>query len=340
MKRCELCGRKISNNKYNFGIGCLKKTCLTMNIDGIKNSNGEEELNKRIRQLCNKERLPMSQSNMLTNRYLTLKTLEEVPLKEYDKYKKLLKQDIEKIGRTTKAEELESFKLISLKQANEVKKQYNKHKNFFEKMMDGDYDILQNLSFDIVRFSFSKYYSNKPYLNETTQRAQYFIWKSIAISFKTIGFTFSGKCLENSLKKSSEDIEISTGKIVDNIKEDSNFKDKVNEILKKYSNDTIFDTKETIRFSDGDLLLALHDATLNVIGEKQSNETYNLRIEISDVYDFTDYKEIQEIIGGNVSLLERLGNIANNIAMISTSCNVIREYGIKIKFDMNSEELN
>ena len=127
---------------------------------------------------------------------------------------------------------------------------------------------------------------------------------------------------------------------LDNIKEDSNFKDKVNEILKKYSNDTIFDTKETIRFSDGDLLLASHDATLNVIGEKQSNETYNLRIEISDVYDFTDYKEIQEIIGGNISLLERLGNIANNIAMISTSCNVIKEYDIKIKFDMNSEELN
>ena len=46
-----------------------------------------------------------------------------------------------------------------------------------------------------------------------------------------------------------------------------------------------------------------------------------------------NYKERQESIGGNIGLLERLGNIANNIAMISTSCNVIKEYNIDIKFD-------
>lgn len=46
MKKCMLCGRKISNIRYNFGIGCLKRTCLLMNIDGIKNLNGEAELNR------------------------------------------------------------------------------------------------------------------------------------------------------------------------------------------------------------------------------------------------------------------------------------------------------
>lgn len=75
MERCMLCGRKISNTKYNFGIGCLKKTCLSMHIDDIKNLNGEAELNRKIMYLCNKKRLPKAQSSMLTNRYLTLKYL-------------------------------------------------------------------------------------------------------------------------------------------------------------------------------------------------------------------------------------------------------------------------
>ena len=201
MERCILCGRKISNTKYNFGIGCLRKVCLSMEMDGIKSLSGQTELDRNIMKLCNKPRLPRPQSDMLTDRYLTLKILNEVPLEEYNEYKNLLQQDIEKIGKTTLIEELESFNVISLKQAREISKQYKKHENFFDKMMNGDYDIFQNLSFDIVRFSFSKYYSNKPYLNETTQRSQYFIWKVLAMSFKAIGFTFSGKCLENSLKR-------------------------------------------------------------------------------------------------------------------------------------------
>ncbi len=32
MERCILCGRKISNTRYNFGLGCLKKMCNRVNI--------------------------------------------------------------------------------------------------------------------------------------------------------------------------------------------------------------------------------------------------------------------------------------------------------------------
>jgi len=339
MERCILCGRKISNTQYNFGIGCLKKMCLSMEMDGIKSLSGQTELDRNIMKLCNKPRLPRPQSDMLTDRYLTLKLLNEVPLEEYDNYKSLLQRDIDKIEKSTKVEELESFKQISLKQANEISKQYKKHENFFEKMMNGDYDVVQNLSFDIVRFSFSKYYRNKPYLNETTQRSQYFIWKVLAMSFKAIGFTFSGKCLENSLKRSPKDMEITSGSIVNKIKRDKKFIDKINKIIRENSQKTKFIVKDKVKFDDGDLLLALHKVTLNVIGEKQINNTWNLKIELTDKYDFTDYKEINEIIGGDTSILERLGNIANNIAMISTNCNVIREYNINIKFNMDNWEV-
>ena len=319
MERCILCGRKIKETKYNLGLGCLKKVCLSMEMDGIKNLSGQTELDRNIMKLCNKPRLARPQSDMLTDRYLTLKILNEVPLQEYNSLKEILQQDIDKIEKSTKFEEIESFNLISLKQANEISKQYNKHKSFFEKMIDGDYDAIQNLSFDTIRFSFSKYYSDKPYLNETTQRSQYFIWKSLAILFKSIGFTFSAKCLENSLKRSPKDMNIVKGRIINKILNDQYFIDEINRIVKENETKTMFEVKEKVTFDNGDLFLALHDATIDVIGEKQSDNIWRMKFELTDKYDFTDYKEINQIIGENISLLKRLGNIANNIAPSATT---------------------
>lgn len=339
MKRCLLCERKINNTKYNYGIGCLKNICKSMDIDGIKNLNGETELDKRIIYLCNKEKLPKMQSSLLTNRYLTLKMLEEVKLNEYDKYKCLLKNDINKIEKSTKTKKLESYNLITLKQANEVNKQYKKYESFIQKMLNGDYYPLENITFDLIRFSFSRYYNNKPYLNDMTQKLQYYIWETLANAFKIGGFSFSANCLENSLTKSPKDMVITDGKTINTIKKDKNFINVIKNIIQEHEKESAFNKKTIISFNDGDLFLALHDATLKVNGKKESDKTWKLNIEVLDTYDFTDYKEIHEIISGNHSLLNRLGNVANNIAMISTSCNVMREYNIRIMFDMNNKEI-
>ena len=70
MQRCILCGRKISNSKYNFGLNCLKRMCNTVGIDDVKNLNGEVALNKRVLELANKKSLLKSQRQLLTDRYL------------------------------------------------------------------------------------------------------------------------------------------------------------------------------------------------------------------------------------------------------------------------------
>ena len=44
------------------------------------------KINKKICKILNKGNLPSEQSKLLTNRYCTLKLLEDVNLKEYDKY--------------------------------------------------------------------------------------------------------------------------------------------------------------------------------------------------------------------------------------------------------------
>ena len=88
MNRCALCGRKISNGEFNFGLGCLKQ------IKNVKNLKGEYLLNNKIQRVCNRKKLPKLQSQMLTDRYLTLTLLNEVPLKEYDKYRQSIQNDI------------------------------------------------------------------------------------------------------------------------------------------------------------------------------------------------------------------------------------------------------
>ena len=41
MNRCALCGRKINNREFNFGLGCLKKACTFLQIKNVKNLKGE-----------------------------------------------------------------------------------------------------------------------------------------------------------------------------------------------------------------------------------------------------------------------------------------------------------
>ncbi len=93
MKRCALCGRKLSNTRYTFGLGCLKKMCYSVNVPNVKNLKGESLLDKKILKLCNKKTLPLIQRQLLTDRYLTLNLLNEVPLGCYDNYRSLLQND-------------------------------------------------------------------------------------------------------------------------------------------------------------------------------------------------------------------------------------------------------
>ena len=36
MKRCILCGRKMSQSNHSFGLGCLKELAKELNLTGVK----------------------------------------------------------------------------------------------------------------------------------------------------------------------------------------------------------------------------------------------------------------------------------------------------------------
>ena len=316
--------------------------CYETGLYDIKNLNGENLLNKKILALCNKKRLPKNQSQMLTNRYLTLNLLNEVPLEEYNQYKEALQTDIDLISKNTKVEELNSFKLITMKQASEIKKQYRKNKDFFQKMMNGEYDAIQNLSFDIVRFAFGRYYNNKPYLSDMTQKAQYGILQAGVLGLRGIKWNFASDCLAHSLQEKAEDIIITEGETIDKIIENEEFKLKINEIIKKYEKQQSFSTRkeeESITFKDPNLFFALHNTFVEVIGDKKIDGTWDLDITLDDEYDFTDLQEIEKYVDNDNYFKSFVGATANNFAMIANSCNVVNTYHITIKFSINSKEV-
>lgn len=316
--------------------------CYETSLYDIKNLNGESLLNKKILALCNKKRLPKNQSQMLTNRYLTLNLLNAVPFEEYNKYKEALQADIDLINRNTKIEELHSFNIITMKQASEIKKQYNKHEDFFQKLMNREYDAIQNLSFDIVRFAFSKYYNNKPYLSDMTQIAQYGILQGGALGLRIASCNFAADCLVHSLQEKPDDMIILEGNVIDEIIKNEAFKIKINEIIKKYEKQEYFSTgkeEESITFTSLNLFFALHNTFIEVIGNKRIDGTWNLEITLDDEYDFTDLQEIEEYVDNDDSFKGFVGATGNNLAMIANSCNVVNTYHITIKFTINSKEV-
>lgn len=134
----------------------------------------------------------------------------------------------------------------------------------------------------------------------------------------------------------TKDIIVTDERTIDKIKKDKNFKQKIDEIIGKYKNKPLFvsnnDESAIISFENGDLFYPLHDATIIVRGERQ-NHFWHLDIEISDVHDFTDFKELKEYIN-NKFPQNVIGSSANNFAMISVSSKVVHEYKITIKFEM------
>ena len=207
-----------------------------MDLDDIKGYNGEKKLNKKVCKILGKGSLPNKQSKLLTNRYCTLKLLEEVDLKEYDKYRTSVENDIHKIGTITSPDKLKSFKKITLKQANEVNKHYKKHKNIFQKINSGEYDAQQYITSGVIRFAFSVYYSRKPYLSDMTQKLQLYILKYGAKHLKDINNIFAASCLEHALQKNPKDIEITSGFVIEEIKNEPIFKQTIKKFTKKNNN--------------------------------------------------------------------------------------------------------
>ena len=183
--------------------------------------------------------------------------------------------------------------------------------------MNGDYDLLQKISFNITNLAFSIHYCKKPYLSDELQLLQHYVLKGAALTLKTIGYKHSSRFLDHSLQKEPSDITITSGDIIEDIQKNEYFKKKINEIINKNMTKYSFDTgtkKESLNFEHGDLFAALHSAYVDIIGNKNVNNNWDLDITLSDKYDFTEFKTIREYFEEN-DIMNFAATTGNNIAI-------------------------
>jgi hypothetical protein len=349
MNNCSLCGRKMFVSKYNFGLSCLKKSCDILNIKDIKNLKGEKVLDKDIATRLNKTNLSNTQKKLLTNRYLTLKLLEQVNISYYDKTKNDILEDIAKINSKSTEKDLGTINTMPLKYANQIVNLYFKYKLFNDIWNTDKFNNIQNLSFNTILFGFSSYYNKKPYLSGLLQKIQMLIWKAGIEVLKNRKLNCSAKFLEHSLQQKPNDLVIlDNDEIIEKIKSDARFKEKIKDIIAAYGvNSNYFNTSNenlkedsknnVLYFKSRDLFLSLNNTNIQVIGNKINNK-WILDITLTDIYDFTDFKELQEYFDENI-FNSFIGSTANNAAMISTSCGLINPYNITIRFKIENYEV-
>lgn len=307
--------------------------CSLIEMEIPKNLKGENLLNAQITKITNKKLLDKKDKILLTNRYLTLQLLNKIPLNNYDSMRNKIKKDIDNIGKNKK---LLSNDIITLKQAYEAFKLYNKFQKIKEKAEEVDSEYIQNFLFENLLFAFSTYYRNKKYFGGVIANIQYYFWKAV-ILWKKEEFLSGTEFINYSLQEKPEDRLITEGKIIEDIIKDPKFIEKINQIIKENDNKKSFDITEGLNYASTDLFLALNNTTINAIGNKE-NENWKLNITITDRYDFTDFKEIDEYCDDDV-IKGLLGSTANNLAMVSVASGVMHEYNVIIKFEIDKWEV-
>lgn len=327
MGKCRLCGRFIKNNDINYGTECITKcySFLNMEYKGVKNK--EINLNNKIARINKKIGLDNYKKTDLTESYLALVLLNRVDIPYYDKYKNRLMERINNIETATKTKN----NSIDLQESYEIYKMYNRFlKNIKEENQKIDFsDKTQNIIWDALNFGLSRYYNKKGYLSGITQQLQFVLWKS-GVGLLDVGnYKVSAYLLNHAINENPEDLYICEGFIINDIKNDSSFDNKIREIVKN-SNSNSINTKDYIAFENGDLAASFHMMDIFITGSK-TNDKWYLHVKLEDTYDFTDLKELHEYIDKGFSGL--ILSTANNAAMISTSCNVLNEYNIKVEFD-------
>ena len=133
---------------------------------------------------------------------------------------------------------------------------------------------------------------------------------------------------------------INENEVIEKIKKNTAFLNKVDELLKKYSSHKrkIMINSETVDKNgelilqlrnDEDLWLGFHDCTINFSGEKNELNKWRLHVFIYDTYDFTDWKSLDEYKESY------FGNTLNNFGVVSMKYGVLKPYNIKIEFDID-----
>lgn len=344
-ERCKLCNKPYDYHYELFGRGCLENLYELLNFSKPNRlvKNKEMYLCNRIAWKNHKFFLSKKKKFVVAEKYIALKYLDKINFDFFNELKEEIYQDIKSISVFSKnIEEKVSFKL------NDVYELYNDVEKFEEIMKKFQNLSLEELDEETAKvilkstsFIFDTTKKGNPIFNIGFYSMQYNFWQIVVAGGLLADMKLSAKLLNNSLApfgKEPSDLIIDDDETITNIKNSEEFNKKIKELIEKYCKDNNKFTANSlnnedcnIEFNDKDLFLAIHGSPISVNIEKSEIKGWNIKFEITDTYDFTDFKNLKEYVTSNSSLpMSIFSTILNNFAVISSEYGVIKPYKVTI----------
>lgn len=364
-KRCKLCNRTYSYSYKLFGRGCFNAECNLLNIKIPKKEKDKEKyFCNEIAKKYNKYGLSQNKKYDLAEKYLTLEYLNKIKYGDLSKEKKQIEKEINNISFSKSIKETVDKLLdndivnsldtvtpfITLNKAYRLYKttlKFAKKINLFKKeLKEADNNeeieaIMEKYLLEELKFIFNSSKIGVPAYYQVYYAMQVVVWEVVISGGLIKKYYLSSELLQKSLiadNKNEEDYYVLNLDRIKEIKEDVLLQSKVKELLNKYSKNqlqieinenTVLPDELLVNFENGDLFYSLHNATINISGEKLEDK-WHLNIILKDKYDFTDTRLKDKEYKNSF-----LGSVLNNCGVVSQQYGVIRPYNVYIEFEYN-----
>lgn len=342
MGKCKLCNRQFNYNYNMLGRGCLNNEYKLLGINKPQNVKDREQyLCNQVAKKLHKHGLSKEEKYFLTELYLISKYLEKIAYGNLQNIK-------EKVNNTIiKFETMSNISMlpITLYEVYKIYKMSVRFDNAIKQIKkEIDNGNIEEKTLESLKFIFDSTKQNHPVYYTVLYAMQYTFWKVVIIGGYYKNMKLSARLLTNSLcliGEEANDLLIDDQETIDSIKRNVGFQDKIKELIKKNDNgkkEVVIEGESedyNVEFNEPDLYLSLHGATINLIGVKNKDNKWNLKIKIFDTYDFTDWKSLVEYVSSNDSLsISILGSTLNNFAVISMKYGVLKEYIVSVEFEI------
>ena len=335
---CLLCRRDMKKSMKLLGNGCMKKAYNLLDLSMPKFQK-EDFLYESIMKKNGIRSLNEKQKIWLTDRYLTNQYLLKIPYGNFLEIQKEINQDIAKVKKVSKIEELKSSAKLSLKQAYEMYKRAEKFKVALETLKKMNIRDEETQKFIKASFSyiFHIYKNRTQYENDSIKAMQYVFWQTVIESGReAFGYELAADLLQHSLEEKPEEFVISDEQIIAKVKENEDFKNKIDKIIEQHRNEISFyiaEGEESLDFNDSDLYFAIHSAKIEMNAIKSDKEKWNIDISLSDRFDFTEWKWPNKYYNDTNGIFKSmLSSTLYNLAYVSQKLEVVKEYRVVIKF--------
>ena len=346
MHECLLCERDMKRSKKLFGDACVKKLYAFLNIERPKKLRNQENI--LIKNTMVKEgiiKLNSNQKEWFIDRYITREYLERLHYADFEKLKEQITKEIKNIDKTDSIKNIKTLKEIKLKDVYSLYKKQEKFDKYIKKIKKNDFKDIDELKLLLASCSFifnlSRY--KNQYEKNMFNKMQYVFWQTvIEVGGKYANFETAAFFLQHSLEEEASNLEIRDGKIIEIIKKDECFKDKLNEILEKYSNKDYINIpleEESLIFENSDLYFGINKAKISIKGIKTNNK-WDLNIHLNDTYDYTQFKNFEEYYNDTNTIQKSIfSSTLYNLAFFSMKFNVMKKYEIDIYFNIDGYEV-